>query len=254
MVVLRDTLANGAGQYTNGDTIDFDGLMLSEQANVETYFDGDTADAAGYAYSWRDEPGKSISLRNYDSTPIVEPDSAIWNPGQSAWDFIAPLVQRGQRRFFSDEARVWRLVSDSYAVAGTAIMTEGVNLTSATEALDRSEDTWFDACVVEYRWTDEAGLSLTAYDAHAPAGFTKVQNFRYDTAYPGPGAAQALVTRALTRGRVVNVEAVNDYAVEPNKAIQITLAGLPTQTGTVSAITWNTPENEMTVTSRGLTG
>jgi hypothetical protein len=72
----------------------------------------------------------------------------------------------------------------------------------------------------------------------------------YNTAYPGPGAAAAVLARALTRGRMTELRAVSNFQVTPAQPAQIVLDAFPTQDAFVSAVSWTFPEDEMTVTTR----
>lgn len=192
--------------------------------------------------------GKSLVPGVSDGT--VTPDSAIWVPGQSAWDYLQPLVQSVGLRLYSDENRRWYLVDDSTTASGLVELEATGTIVGASDSISRDDNLWFDAVVITYTWTNSLGETVLAYDTASVDGFTKVAHFEYDTAYPGPGGAQAILDRAQSRGRINEVTAVSDYRVSPTMNCEVSLPDLPIQTGTVSAATWNFPDDEMTVKTR----
>jgi hypothetical protein len=231
--------------------VQWDAFRLSETTGSadDTYFDGSTPATAMFAYAWTGTANASTSTR----TGLLKRDAKMldWEPGESAWDFVAPLIQTSGLRLYCDERRRWLLVDPATPVDGQINITAGVNLTDGRDTISRSRD-WFDAVVVEYSWNDEAGSSKVAWDVAGAPG-TKVLTLRYQRPYPGPGAAASVLDRSRGRGRVLDISALSDYAATPGIAVQATLPASPIQTGFVSAVTWSLPADEMTVKSRGLT-
>lgn len=180
----------------------------------------------------------------------VEPDAAIWNPGQTAWDYLQPLVQSVGLRLYADEKRRWYLIPDLTTNPGLIELEATDTIKGASDSISRDDDIWFDAVVITYTWTNDLGETVINYDIAASDPFTKVVHFEYDTAYPGSGAAQAILDRANGRGRLNDVQAVSDYRVTPSTACNITLIDLPLQSGYVSAVTWSYPSDDMTVKTR----
>lgn len=177
--------------------------------------------------------------------------TAQWIVGQSAWEFINPLVQKAGLVLYCDEARRWHLVTAA-ATAGDLALSDSENVTDLDADLDRSTD-WFDAAVIEYAWT-EAGVSRKEYDIYAPAGYVKLKKFTYqDTPFPGVGAAAALVARAKTRGFTYQVSAVSNYDARPRQHLTVDIVGEATKQAIVSSIRWAQPGNTMTVEMRDLT-
>lgn len=250
MAYIEVECVAGGTPWHSGEWWDFDSFMVTQDlvplAAREPYFDGDTADAGGYVYSFRGDPGTSVSLRNLASTPVMRPDSAVLTPGQNLWDFLEPLVQRGAYRLFCDEARVWHLVDDStYSYPGTLEASTGVDILDANDITSRSGD-WFDAVVVEYRWTDTEGLSQIAYDTATVPGYTKGVTITYqDTAYPGPGAAASILGRGLAKARTQRVELRPRYEARPGQEATITIDG-ETIEGRVSSLSHSFPDARMT--------
>lgn len=192
--------------------------------------------------------GQNLQPGTTDGT--VDPDSAIWLPGQSAWDYLEPLVQSLGFRLFCDEKGNWYLVQDSFTNPGTFALDATKTITSATDNISRDSNLWFDAVVVTYEWVDGSGATQLNYDIASVEGFSKVLNVTYQTAYPGPGAAARILSRTQEHGRVDDIQAVSDYRIEPSTACTIALPGFTTLAAYISAVTWNHPDDEMTIKTR----
>ncbi len=231
----------------------WDAFRLSEKTGPswadDEYFDGSTADSSLFDYAWSGTANNSVSVR----TGLLgrSPEMLNWEPGEYAWDFVAPLVQASGLRLYCDEQRRWRLVDPAALQPGMLNLTEAVNLTDGRDTISRTKD-WFDAVVIEYAWTDPDGTRRKGYDTAAVADPKHAVTVRYERPYPGPGAAAAVLDRAAGRGRVLDLAALSDYSAAPGMAIQATLPDTPIQTGVVSAVAWSVPGDEMTVKSRGL--
>lgn len=180
----------------------------------------------------------------------VTADSAIWEPGQTAWDYLSPLLSATGLRLYNDEKRRWYLIDDTYTVPGTVTLEATGTITEATDTISRDANEWYDAVVITYTFVNDLGETIKAYDSAFIEGYSKVLHLEYDTAYPGPGAAQRILDRVTTRGRVNSVEAVSDYRVTPAQAYTLELTGFPIQDGFISAVQWNYPEDQMKITTR----
>lgn len=173
-----------------------------------------------------------------------------WTPGQSAWDFINPIVQKAGLALYCDENRKWYLINPT-ATAGALVLTDTSNVTELTASLDRSRD-WFDACVIEYAWNNGTA-SQKSYDIHAPIGWSKVKKITYnDTPFPGTGAAQAIVERAQTRGYTYTVDAIANYDARPRQTLTVDVTGEPLLGAVTASITWSQPDDRMRVQVRDL--
>ncbi len=178
-----------------------------------------------------------------------------WLPGRSAWDYLAPHIEKAGGRLWCDEGRVWRLSDREPLAPGQLTLTTGEygSLVDAEDTISRTEDDgWADAVVVTYRWTDAAGASMTAYDVAGDPLAQKVVSVERDTPFPGVGAAAALLKRAQGRGRVLALAAVSDYTAQPGQPTRVELPNTPTQTGLVSSVTWRLPAAQMSIRTRGL--
>lgn len=183
----------------------------------------------------------------------IEANASKWLPGQTAWDYLSPLVQKAGLRFYSDEKGAFWLVQDTHTEPGQAQLTATNTIVAADDTIDRDGDDWFDGVVIEYKWTDGAGASQTAYDVATETPFSKVKTLTYDTEYPGAGAAQRALNRAIAKGRTQSVTAVSDYDVTPSQSVSVVLPNTLTQTGYVRSVSWAFPADEMSVETRGLT-
>lgn len=245
------------GSMVSGRTLDIDAVTVTE-VNAGTSFsvpdfDGSVANTSTYAYEWTGTAHQSSS-RRIALTPR-DPDSLVWEPGLSAWDFVQPLFQSAGLRLYCDEQRRWYLVDGSTFVApGQTQLAYAVNLTEAQDTISRDADNWFDAVVVKYTWTAGDGSRKERFDtATTSGGYNKAQLIEFERPYPGNGFAQYVLKRSQGKGRVLDLASVSDYMTTPSQSIVATLPGTPYQTGVVSSVTWNLADDLMRIETRGLT-
>jgi hypothetical protein len=182
----------------------------------------------------------------------VEASATSWEPGQTAWDYITPLLTATSLRLYCDERRFWYLVGDNDTVPGTLVLTDASTIVQATDGISR-DARWYDAVVITYTFRDTTtGTTTVNIDAASNGTPTKVLALDYSTYYPGPGAAARVLARATGLGRVQSVQAVNDYSATPGQESRLTLPGTLENVGTVQSIVWNLPGDIMAVESSGL--
>ena len=189
-------------------------------------------------------------------------DGAVWLAyGQSYWDLLTPFLQSKNLRLWCDEARVWRLTAANATVSGSVTLATGDRITGAEDQIDRDNDTWCDMVLVSYKRSTEFGPSIyplpgagpiskvfhVEVDARAP-----YNQFSYDATIQAP--ARLIYERLQKRGRTAPIDALSIYTVTPGMAAQIVTPTTASQTATVQAVTWRHPQDEMTVTTRNLTG
>jgi len=188
---------------------------------------------------------------DYDFS-AADPESLLWEPGTSAWDYLEPLLRAAALRLFCDDRRRWHLVDDSYVIDDLLEVIAGVNITDATDTLSRDTEDWYDAALFRYSWTDAAGESHVVYDYAERPGATRTRTFEVERPYPGAGAADYALQRATGKGRAITLTALSDYSTQPTRLIFATFPDRPLQTGFVASVTWDITSDEMSVTTRGL--
>jgi hypothetical protein len=261
-VRLYSGAASGSGASVYWDsvmTVQGDGRDTNNISTVP-YFDGATEDTPAYNYEWTGATNASTSRR----IPIIDrgPDALTWSPGQSAWDFLTPILQAvGWRLVPNLTDRGWTVKSvDSAPPGGTIALAVGSNLYSLTDLISRtasqSDGTplFADAVLIHYTWTDSTtGEAREAYDSAGPAQPQKVHLIdRRDTAYPGAGAAAYVLGRLATRRRQLTVDAAEDYDPLPGRDVLITGPRDDVLAGTIDAITWDFTTARMTVKTKDL--
>jgi len=185
-------------------------------------------------------------------TSTVDSAAIIWQPGQTAWDYLNPLVKKAGLRLYCDEKRLWHLVTDTDTLPGLVELFSVGTIKSTAEVIDRNSDEWFDAVVIKYSYVNDLGQTVNAFDTAAENGYSKVKLIEFDTPFPGLGAAQRILDRALARGSQQDVTAVSNYAVTPSTQCTIYITGFPALENYIKSVTWNFPSDEMTIKTRQL--
>lgn len=180
----------------------------------------------------------------------LTPDAAIWPPGQTAWDYLTPLLQEAALKLYCDENRLWHLVEDTFTQPGLVELWGVETITGLDDVVDRDAGLWYDAVVIKYSWLDELGVTIVAYDTAQVDGFSKVRLIEYETVFPGAGAAQRILNRALARGRELQLTAVSNYAVQPSTLTSIYVTGYDYGPLFTKSVSWNYPGDTMTITTR----
>lgn len=240
------------GNILSGNVLDGAQWMLVEGDGIDTdggaipYFNGDVVNGtAGYNYAWQATPGASASTR----TPVVsrDRDALTWKPGQSAYDFLEPILQAlGLRTFAYGTIGVGSKVkaqpllalttyqysrrSDYNPITGNQVgVAAGSNLydidVQSAIGVNFPDGTpmYADAVVIHYLWTDESGAAREAYDTYSPrtsflAPYVIEQQ---DTPFPGPGRAINLYRRMVSRRRLVTVTHRLAERIEPGVLMTI---------------------------------
>jgi hypothetical protein len=195
--------------------------------------------------------GATLAPESLDAT-VTESPSTIWQPGVGAWEYLNPLFEAASLRLWCDELGVWRISERQSITPGAVTITPTNDLTELSDTMSLDPAVWYDAVVIEYRWTDALDLNAIAYDIAGETVPRSVLRVKRNTIFPGPGAALGVLNRGQGRGRVLNIAALSSYEVSPGISATITPPNTPALTGYVSAVTWRYPSNEMDVTTRGL--
>jgi hypothetical protein len=190
----------------------------------------------------------------YSGGTVAEPEATLWDPGVKAWDYLNSFLEAASLRVWSDENRKWYLTERATTTPGHLNVTPTNAMVSHSDTMAYDPAAYFDAVVVEYRWTDADNLSQIAYDVAGNTVPRSAFTIRHsDTVYPGPGAAQGLLDRMTGRGRVIDVDAVSRYNATPGQAVTITPPAGFDQNGFIVSVEWAWPDAEMQVRSRNLT-
>ncbi len=193
--------------------------------------------------------GGVLEAGTADAT-VTEADALIWATGESGDSFLAPLLELGNLRLWCDEQRRWRLDDRDMTLEAVTVLNE---FTAALDTIDRGSDNWYDGIVIEYWWTNPTtGTTTIRRDIAGRAGASRVLTLRHERPFPGAGAAALMLDRVNRRGRVLDLTGVSDYSVRPSNELTALPPDTAAQTGTVEAVTFTWPGDEMTVRSRGL--
>lgn len=224
------TSGNAGG---NGHVVD--GAIFYEGTERITYFDGSIT-PTGYTVAWTGTAHNSPSTR----TPIVErlPELFVWKPGTSAWDFVVSIITSAGLVLWCDELRKWRLQKPENRTIVTLVNVDAATSSTGQDTLSRDDrETYVTGVVVRYKWRDEDGIDREQYDS---AGTTsKVMLVDIEGAYPGPGAATAILARRQGTGRRQTVTAIVPVGTTPGMTASIKLPAAPNTVGRVASVTFD---------------
>lgn len=168
---------------------------------------------------------------------------AIWEPGQTAWEFLQPVI----------EAAGWQLYADEhgrYTLAPRVVVPATVDLDFERNLIDWHETTEpaHDSVIVEYTGTDPH-----TYDVYAPTGSRRPLHETRDSNKSASGAASEIALRAEQRARGARAEAVSLYGLRPLDRLPAQLDDTTTKSGTVESVAWEWPQSTMLASLRDLT-
>lgn len=254
----------------------FDGILMLRKATKD-YISGETTleltskdaillDSIGYPsdlvftftnlrdiinYILADVIGITTQLEPGTANATYSPSYGVkWLPDQTAWDYLNNLVTAANLVLYCDEAGKFYLI-ESASVAGELELKDDDNITRLTSTIDRNSEQFFDRAVVEYRNTG----SLPVYYNFGVSGFP-VSKDRYflieNQTAPGGNPAQAVVNRAVTRGEIYEVEAINNFNARPRQTMTIDVSGEPVKTAIIQTVRFGLPSARMSVDIRDL--
>lgn len=184
---------------------------------------------------------------------VIDQPTAFWNPGVSAWAYVQTFVQKAGLRLWCDEYGIWSLdVSTPNDLVGNLVLSTTDSITGLEDAINRDGDEWYDSVIVVYSWTDAAGVQQIQADTATVPGYSKALTIDVSAPYPGPGAASAVLSRAIGKGNIVTPRAVSDYDARPGMDVSVTDQESNTLAGAVSSIEWAFPGHEMDVKIRNI--
>lgn len=249
LALYVSAIAGAAGRQTA-----WDGFMLTEGPLLLPFFSGSTA-PAGYVTNWTGQgtpvPDNSTSERAPADGTERMPELFTWEAGQTAWDFLEPLVASAGFRLFCDENRKWWLIDPTSFTVPGRFSARPDNAVEGTDTMDADDDeTGITGVVAVFKWTDPDGSSRIQKDTAGTAGKVKVLEF--ERQYPGPGVAAAHLSKISGQGRTQDVTTATDYSVRPGQEIQIDLPGTAAQLGTIVRARFELTNGLMQLGSAGL--
>lgn len=204
----------------------WDGLSLTEGNGRDTdgvtripFFDGDTTDGTnGYNYDWQGDAGNSASTR----TPIIDrdPESLVWSPGQSAWDFLQPILQATGVRLYTTgyetqyspgtvKPKVFLTTNEFGFIVGGRRAHQDYNIFDVSQvdswSAEFSDGTpmYADQVILHYTWIDSLGQQQEKYDVYPATGKKPYVKELPDTPFAGVGRAQGIWKRINARSGIV---------------------------------------------------
>jgi hypothetical protein len=171
------------------------------------------------------------------------------NVPNTLWDFIETITTASGLKVYCDELRRWYLIEDT-AIIGDLELNDLDNITAFDKTLSR-ENLWYNEAVIQY----EDPVLGTIFDKYYQPGTGNTRTLyklKEYMVFPGNGAAQSIVQRALTRGETYTVEAIANFDARPRQTLSVDITGETTKTGIVQSITWTLPSARMSVDIRNL--
>lgn len=197
--------------------------------------------------------GTSLAPSSVDDA-VIDSAAVIWNLGESAWSFLDAFVRTNALRLYCNELRQWQLGPPVTGASGTLPLS---SVTSLRDVLSREDSAYGNGAVVVYEWTDTLGARQRQYQFAFVPGTPapKIVTQKFTTPNPNLAAApaSALLTRSVTRGRDVQIEALSDYRADPGQAVILTTPVTAVAGTMVSAVTWRFPEDRMDISTRDTT-
>lgn len=228
----------------NAITMLVDDIMLTEGDGLETdgtlvpYFDGDTVDGtAGYNYDWQGAAGQTSSTRS--SIIARDPEALTWSPGQSAWDFLQPILQSVGVRLWSDGyavlngavvARMFWATNSFGLTLPAPVVSDGTNLFDLTQIDSWSAEfpdgtpMYADQVIIHYAWTDNLGIAREAYDVYPATGKKPYYLDKQDTPFAGVGRAQGIYNRISARATMYQGTTWFNKGIEVGRQLSIASA------------------------------
>ncbi|MFZ4843012.1 hypothetical protein [Mycetocola saprophilus] len=171
-----------------------------------------------------------------------------WEPGVTAWDFLAPLYARQDRRLSCSAEGDWEARTLTSSNAGSWDLDPGAILeqgwTSDPAAI-------VNGVLVTYTWTDADGIRRREYDTATRAGTAgqPVLTVDRETPYPGTGEAAQILRKVPATAQTVEVTALQDLYMWPGQTVPMA-AGMPSASILTTRITFTYPEGIMTLNGR----
>lgn len=192
----------------------------------------------------------TLSRTNPGSTGgfTVAAADAGWDAGTTAWDVINNLEAPKGITMRGDETGVVlaRQALDYTADSSTYYMRGSDRVITVTDAIDRDSADWANGVFINYTWNK--GLnSSTDYgvaSGQPSPNILKTVVINRDGHRTATGEALARANRMVKRGRTLNVTAVADLSLRPNRPVWVGFAD-QAWFGTLRAVTFRWPDGLM---------
>lgn len=182
--------------------------------------------------------------------------------GDDVWGVLDDVAARTGVRIWCDETNVWRISARPENAGPTSLaLTVGADGTIITSESGLSRETWYNAAVLVYRWTDAANVEHIRYGrAQAMTGPYSVPEvgakvYHEEITRPASQAAanRAAVSRLrnlLTRGRSLSLSAGAAYWVRPGMTAKVTLPTGEPENHLVQSVTFHPHSGLMDLVTR----
>lgn len=198
-------------------------------------------------------PGTTVALEATSTETLGDPLTVT--TGADLWGTLADLADRINAWVYVDGQRTWRVV-DRPALAGVSAYQLEVGpagtLTDTTSDLSMGE--WGNAVLVEYPDGTSVWAKATTGDLAVGTAPTKVVKVTRSADGGSPAArkavAQAVLRRALSRGRGFTLTAPAAYWLRPGHTITAALPTGPQERHLVARVAFDLATGAMTVTTR----
>jgi hypothetical protein len=247
-VKITSNVGDGFVNFPIGGDLYVGSLMVNEGPRVNRYFDGTGAFnppdtwPSNYVHTWNGTPQFSKSTR----TPQPSNDAMVWTPNQSAWAWVSAIVKSAGMQLWCDEDRNWHLLALTYGVpaagpanGSTATITSGVNLRDGSDEISMRQDSSYATGLVAF--TGDTRLEFASGSGviqFTPSTGTPTKVLSFPIGVVSPLGIEQLLTRAVSLGRVYDLDATPDYRVSPGQPLALTVPGEPLANVKVGSVTW----------------
>lgn len=203
--------------------------------------------AISYMLNWANSGQLDPYSGDYIFQQLYQVEDYFTNASHNLWDDMNALAQSCGFSLWSDENDVWRL-EENYLVEGEILLKDDDNITSFRRKVSRDEK-WYSNVNIEYalETLDQAS------DPTIPFGAKRYLYLdRKESTTVEPFGAASILARAKTRAETYTIEAISNYNARPRQALTIDIAGEPTKTGVVQAVSWSLPADRMSIDIRDL--
>ncbi|WP_322412070.1 hypothetical protein [Microbacterium invictum] len=212
------------------------------------YFWGSKPDTSEYLYEWTGTADVSTSRR----VALIDraPELLTWDPAETAWDFLVPIVGSAGFRLFCDEQRRWWLIDPAEFALPGRFVAQPSNTINGTDTIATNSGLYATGVIVRYTWRDFNGDEQTKDDTAGTGPYVDLLELKRP--YPGPGLAAARLRTLQTRGRTQAVTTGMDYTITPGQEVAINLPGTYAQIGQLSSVRWQLTDGIQQIESANL--